>query len=106
MRHAKLPEHYHASDFLLHTSLSEGQGAVIAEAMSCGLVVCGTKVGLLYDLPEGCVSVAVKDHVSLAEKIIAVVNDQNQLDSIRKHAKDWASKHDLNWTVREIGKLY
>lgn len=106
MHYSKLPERYHASDILLHTSLSEGQSEVVAEAMSCGLVVCGTKVGLLYDLSEGCISVGAKDHVALAEKIIALVKDQMQLDSLRLRSKNWAATHDLNWTVSEYRKLY
>jgi len=106
MHYSKLPEFYHASDVLVHTSLSEGQSEVVTEAMSCGVIVCGTKVGLLYDLPDGCVSVALKDHVSLAEKIISVIKDQSALDSIRRQANEWVSVHDLNWTVQEIGRLY
>lgn len=106
MPHSKLPAHYHFSDILLHTSLSEGQGEVIAEAMSCGAVVCGTNVGLLYDLPDCCVSVPVRDHVTLAQKIVSLVSDQTQLDSIRHRAKKWTDTHDLNWTVKELAKLY
>lgn len=106
MPYSKLPEYYHASDVLLHTSLSEGQSEVVTEAMSCGLVVCGTNVGLLYDLPEGCISVAVKDHATLAEKIIKALNDQPRLDSIRRRAQIWANAHDLQWTVLQFEKLY
>ncbi|HTH54898.1 MAG TPA: glycosyltransferase family 4 protein [Cyclobacteriaceae bacterium] len=106
MSYSKLPKQYQASDILLHTSLSEGQGVVIAEAMSCGLLVCGTNVGLLYDLPDACISVEVKDHVGLATKILALINDQAQMNSLRTNAKNWAVTHDVHWTVSEFGKLY
>jgi glycosyltransferase involved in cell wall biosynthesis len=106
MPYSKLPEYYHASHLLLHTSLSEGQSEVVAEAMSCGLVVCGTNVGLLYDLPDSCISVAVKDHATLAEKIIEAIQDQPRLDSIRRRAQIWASAHDLQWTLLQFEKLY
>ena len=106
MPYSKLAEFYHQSDILLHTSLSEGQSEVVTEAMSCGLVVCGTKVGLLYDLPQGCIAVDVKDFRALADKILSLISNDTQLNSIRQHGKDWASKNTIQWTTGVIGKLY
>ncbi|MBI1768798.1 MAG: glycosyltransferase [Bacteroidetes bacterium] len=104
MPYPKLVEFYHESDILLHTSLSEGQSEVVTEAMSCGLLVCGTKVGLLYDLPVCCITVGLKDFQGLADKILPLINDGVQINSIRQRGKEWVSKHNINWTVKEISK--
>ncbi|GHN00392.1 hexosyltransferase [Cytophagales bacterium WSM2-2] len=106
MPYTDLPKYYHESDILLHTSLSEGQSEVVTEAMSCGVLVCGTKVGLMYDLPESCISVQPKDHEGLAHQILAIINKPAEGNKIRQNARAWTSVHDLTWTVAEIKKLY
>jgi glycosyltransferase involved in cell wall biosynthesis len=97
---------YHSADILLHTSLSEGQSEVVTEAMSCGLVVCGTKVGLIHDLPGCCVSVDVGDYKSLAEKTIALIDDPERMNEIRMQAHHWTVQHDINWTAAKLIGLY
>ena len=106
MPYETLRSHYHQADVLLHTSLSEGQSEVVTEAMSAGVIVCGTNVGLLFDLPDCCVSVRVKDHQALAQKVIDVLRKPDQLAALRHNAKTWASAHSISWTVGEIKKLY
>ena len=102
----KLSAIYHSSDILLHTSRSEGQSEVVTEAMSCGLPVCGTKVGLMYDLNDCCVAVDVCDHKTLAEKTIALINDPERMNELRMRANHWATSHDIMWTAKEYVKLY
>jgi glycosyltransferase involved in cell wall biosynthesis len=101
-----LPSVYHRSDILLHTSLSEGQCEVVTEAMSCGVLVCGTKVGLLYDLPSCCISVPVKDYDKLAHGILALCNDSSWQGHIRNEAQQWVLQHDIIWTAEKISALY
>ncbi|MEI9918794.1 MAG: glycosyltransferase [Bacteroidota bacterium] len=102
----KLSSIYHSANVLLHTSLSEGQCEVVTEAMSCGLPVCGTLVGLMHDLPDCCVAVDVRDYKSLAEKTLALVNDPVRMNEIRMKAHQWTSHHDILWTSNELMKLY
>lgn len=102
----KLASFYHNADILLHTSLSEGQSEVVTEAMSCGLVVCGTSVGLIHDLPECCVSVEVGDHRSLAEKTISLIGDPERMNEIRIKAHHWTVQHDITWTAKKLMDLY
>ena len=71
----QLPAYYSKADILLHTSLSEGQSEVVTEAMSSGVLVCGTKVGLMYDEPSCCVAVDVRDHVALADRVLEILKD-------------------------------
>lgn len=101
-----LPDYYHRSDILLHTSLSEGQSEVVTEAMSCGLLVCGTRVGLMADLPEACITVDVGDYRSLAEAVIRVLGDQDRINELRSKASEWTRAHPIQWTVERIGELY
>jgi glycosyltransferase involved in cell wall biosynthesis len=102
----ELHSYYHRADILLHTSLSEGQSEVVTEAMTCGVVVCGTKVGLLYDLPDSCVSVNVRDHNALAEETLKLIDDPVRLTGIRLHAYAWAKDHSILWTVDRIKECY
>lgn len=102
----ELARHYHNSDILLHTSLSEGQSEVVTEAMSCGLLVCGTKVGLLYDLPEGCVSVPVQACDLLAKELIEILSAREKLNQIQSAARQWSLVHSIQWTVSELANLY
>jgi len=102
----QLSSYYHNSNILLHTSLSEGQSEVVTEAMSCGLVVCGTKVGLIHDLPDCCVSVEVGDYKSLAQKTMELINDPERMNELRMKAHHWTIQHDINWTVSKYLSLY
>jgi glycosyltransferase involved in cell wall biosynthesis len=101
-----LPAFYHDADVLLHTSLSEGQCEVVTEAMSCGLVVCGTRVGLMHDLPDCCVTVDVGAHRKLAEETIKLLRDRERMNEIRMRAHRWTTHHDIIWTAGQLMSLY
>jgi len=102
----QLPALYHQSDILLHTSLTEGQSEVVTEAMSCGVIVCGTNVGLLHDLPECCISVPVRAHEVLAKEVEKLIQDNDRMNTIRSKARTWCSAHSLKWTVKQMIGLY
>lgn len=104
--HDELPSRYHAADVLLHTSRSEGHPIVAEEAMSCGVLVCGTRVGLLADLPECCVSVEVGDHRALAEAVLTIIPNRNRVAEIKQAAARWARVHSISWTVAELRETY
>jgi glycosyltransferase involved in cell wall biosynthesis len=101
-----LPYYYHSADILLHTSISEGQSEVVTEAMNCGVLVCGTQVGLMYDQPDCCVSVPIRDGQSLATEVLKLILDTERQQIIRSTAKRWADTHSIKWTVNEISSLY
>jgi glycosyltransferase involved in cell wall biosynthesis len=102
----ELPKYYHAADILLHTSLSEGQSEVVTEAMSCGVLVCGTKVGLMYDLPGSCRSVAPGDWRALASTVVALIYDPATAEQIRMSAQKWTMEFDIEWTVERYSEFY
>jgi glycosyltransferase involved in cell wall biosynthesis len=102
----QLPFYYHASVILLHTSLSEGQSEVVTEAMSCGLLVCGTRVGLMADLPEACLAVDPEDFQSLANQVIGALKDRQLMNQFRYKAREWTVAHSIHWTAGKIKDLY
>lgn len=102
----QLPPYYRNADFLLHTSLSEGQSEVVTEAMSSGVVVCGTRVGLMYDEPSCCLAVKVKDYVSLADAVLKLLNDPTRLVEIKERARRWANSHSISWTIEKLKSCY
>lgn len=106
MPYEELPALYHQSDILLHTSLSEGHPIVVEEAMSCGVLVCGTAVGLLYELHDCCVSVPVKDYKALARLTLSLIGNPVQMKTQREKAKTWAHEHSLTWTIKKFIDLY
>jgi glycosyltransferase involved in cell wall biosynthesis len=106
MPYDALPAFYNRADILLHTSLSEGQCEVVTEAMSCGLLVCGTRVGLIYDRPSCCVGVPVKDFKKLADEVTKILDDQQRMKIIVQNAYSWASTHSIHWTVDSVKQLY
>jgi glycosyltransferase involved in cell wall biosynthesis len=79
---------------------------VVTEAMSSGVVVCGTRVGLMYDQPSCCVAVDVKDHAALAAETLAIISDEKRFRQIQKNAIEWATTHSILWTVEKLKACY
>jgi glycosyltransferase involved in cell wall biosynthesis len=102
----QLPGYYHQADILLHTSLSEGQCEVVTEAMSAGVLVCGTKAGLMADLPDCCVSVVIRDYEQLALQVLKVIADEQRLAAIKERAHQWTAVHSIYWTTDRLADLY
>lgn len=101
-----LPAYYLKADILLHTSRSEGHPIVAEEAMSCGVLVCGTCVGLLHDLDQCCISVPIGDHESLAAETLNVISDPGRMTALRSAARKWTKEHSINWTIDQFKDLY
>jgi glycosyltransferase involved in cell wall biosynthesis len=99
----QMPEQYAWADIMLHTSLSEGQSMALTEAAACGVLLAGTKVGLLYDLGEDCgLLVDTGDFEGLASKVDGIINDQPSWDQKIQNAKQWSEAHDLIWTINQL----
>ncbi len=107
LSHAELPAHYQWAQALLHTSYYEGQGIVIAEAAAAGAAIAGTAVGLIADLGESCaVSAPAGDDKTLAEKLLFLLRRPEEWEKIRRTAREWALRHDAEWTARQFVELY
>ncbi len=107
IQHNQLPAQYEWADILLHTSLHEAQGVVVAEAAASGVLICGTKVGLLSDLsPHAAVTVATGDFSGLASEVLNLLKNSQRQTTLRKTAYDWASSHNSEWTAEEYSAIY
>ncbi len=107
VRHKELTCYLHRAHIMLHTSRYEAMGVVLAEAMATGVMVAGTRVGLLADLtPEYGVGVEVGDEVTLAQQVLELLDDQERQLRLRTWGRRWAEQYDLNWTTQQFGNLY
>ncbi len=106
IRHEELPSHYRSAHIMLHTSLHEAEGVSIVEALASGLVVCGTKVGILSDLETVTISVDPGDYKGLAYRIKQLLHDKRQFSSLRQRGLSWAIQHDQRWTIENMSMIY
>ncbi len=103
----QLLEQYRWADILLHTSLHEGGGVVIAEAAATGVVVCGTNVGLIADLGrDRAVIVEPGDHIALAREVLNLLAAPERYHQLRERAHQWSLLHDLDRAVEELSAVY
>ncbi len=99
--------YYSQSDFFLHTSLFESQAMSVVEAMASGVLVCGTRVGIMADLSgECCITVRTKDHITLADEVVRLVNSSGEQARLRANAFRWVQSHSLQWTTQQYLDLY
>jgi len=103
----ELTIHYAWADMMMHSSLHEGQSGVVMEAMASGVVACGTRVGIFYDLgDEYFETVDVGDHQALGSRVINLWNNKKRYNELQEKSFLWAQKFDLSWTVKEFSSLY
>lgn len=105
--HTEMKDLFHSHDFLLITSFYESQSAVAIEAMSCGVLVCGTHVGVLADLSGiACTTVPVNECESLAREIITLSKDLVRQSQLRANGRQWAQAHNHLWTAKRYSQLF
>ena len=99
----QMPEQYIWADLMLHTSMAEGQSMALTEAAASGVLLAGTRVGLLHDLGEDCgITVDVGDFETLASKVLKVLDDNRSWNQKIQRASQWAETHNLAWTINEL----
>ncbi|MFM8913582.1 MAG: glycosyltransferase [Flammeovirgaceae bacterium] len=100
-RHTELDKFYAEADILLHTSLYEGQCLAVAEAFASGVLVAGTKVGLIADMGEkSCLTVDIGDAKKLAEQLLLLTDETYQTKV--HEAKRWS---EANTFCKEVEKI-
>ena len=88
------------------TSLYEGEAVVVMEAFASGLLVAGTKVGLLADVLENGVTVNPGDAEGLAEKVVQLLGDPVKAKQLRRSNLDFATRHSAEWTFNQYQNLF
>jgi glycosyltransferase involved in cell wall biosynthesis len=104
--HTRMSEHYSWADVLLHTSLFEGQGIVIAEAAMSNVLIAGTNVGLISDLGHrGAIVVPPRDYKMLANQTLQAIMQRETVRQKRNFAQAWAQEHDSFWTWNKFKSM-
>ena len=102
-----LPEHLDWAHIMLHSSLYEGQGVVLAEAAACGVVVCGTNVGLIADWGnECCKPVACGDYEAMANEVLGLINNPGEYQLLQQNAFCWATENTASNMASSFEKIY
>ncbi len=101
IKNQELQIYLNNAHILLHTARFETGCAVIQEAMASGVAVCGTKVGILFDIGEQyAVIVPPGDVDQLAEKILQLVRDPQAYHRIKSNAYAWITQFDAEWSYK------
>ena len=104
--HPDLMRYYRWAHIYLQSSLHEGQGVSVLEAMASGAAICGTNVGIFADLPDSCAStVACGKPEELATAALSLLR-RKRFAKVTKHARKWTEEHDMAETTRKIIDLY
>jgi glycosyltransferase involved in cell wall biosynthesis len=92
---------------LLHTSRWESQAVVVNEALASGVVVCGTRVGIIDDLEDTVTTcVAVGDAEMLSQKVINLLNNIEMYEQFRINGIAWSEDNDLETQYQKYNRLY
>ncbi|GAB4030041.1 glycosyltransferase family 4 protein [Spirosoma gilvum] len=93
--------------FLLLTSLSEAHALVANEAMASGVVVCGTRVGILDDLSGEITTVVdVGNAEGLANKVFQLIENPQKYQELRDKGIQWSQEHGLESQCEKYSQLY
>ena len=102
----EMPNHYEKASVMLHTALSEGQCMALTEAAACGVLLAGTRVGILHDLGEACgVVVETGDYEGLAKNVLMLIDNPVECKRRIENARVWSMSHDFEWTTNELTLL-
>jgi glycosyltransferase involved in cell wall biosynthesis len=105
--HYYLPAFYAQAHILLHTSYSESQTMAVNEALACGVIVCGTRVGIIADLEDEITTVAaVGNEEELAQKALYLLNHPEKQEELRQKGIAWSKENDLVAQSRKYEDLY
>lgn len=106
----KMSKIYNSSDIFVLSSLNEGFGLVIAEAMACQVPVVATSVGGVPEVVEDGVDgylVPPQDPNEMAEKIIKLLKDDDLREKFGRNARrNVQTKFDKDKIVNQYIKTY
>ncbi len=91
------------ADVLILNTYSDGFGMVMSEAMSNGLAVIGTQNSAATDIIEQDITgriIQVANETELLESMLWMINNPNELMTMRQNAIQYASKH--SWSQFRI----
>jgi len=97
-------------DVIVHTSLYEGMGRVLAEALAMGKPLVATAVdGVPEIVKDGERGLLVQpdDPSALARTIVEMLNDPSRAQTIGQAGREWVlSRFSVETMIRQIDRLY
>ena len=102
----KISSELSSANILLLTSLYEGQAVVILEAFASGVIVVGTKVGMLADIGNDNLTASPGDAVGLTNSIEELIRHPENIGSLQSKNRSYAESFSTEWTYNEYVKLY
>lgn len=104
-----VPELMQAMDILVLTSLNEGLGRVILEAMACGVPVVASSVGGVPEIvvhEETGLLVPPADPRSTADAILKLLNDPYKAQLLSRKGRERAKLFDIKAMVKRTEEVY
>lgn len=105
----ELPDWLRAMDVFLLTSLNEGMGRVLVEAMACGLPIVATEVGGVPSVVDDGINgflVPPRAPEIMAQSVLKLLADPGLRNSLGENGKKKAGEFSLESMVDKIDKLY
>ena len=103
-------EIYHSLDLFIMSSIYEGLGRSITEALSCGVpVVCTSVEGVPEIVRDNKTGILVppKDFIALADGVIKSLNNMEAAKKMTRKGRKFVNDNfDVNKMVRDIDALY
>ncbi len=105
--HDRLSDVYRAADLFVVSSRHEAQGIAAIEAASCGLVVVGTRVGVVPDLAPTGGAVQTRDPSALVAAILGALGGENDRHALGAAARSRVLRDfDLDRCTARFRELY
>ena len=104
-----IPEIMHALDLFVLTSLNEGLGRVLLEAMACGVPVVASRVGGVAEIVlhrETGLLVPPKDPEEIAGAILEILNDGEKAELFSRKGKERARAFDVTRMLERTEEVY
>jgi len=105
----KIPSYLSACDCFILSSVEEGFGIVILEAMAAGLPVVATKVGGILDIikdGENGVLVDSKSPEQIAEAVLKIHSDKSFANGLVEKARVGLQRYDWDKIAEEVDLIY
>lgn len=106
---ADIPDIMAAMDVFVLSSVNEGFGRVIVEAMAAGTAVVSTDVGGTSDVVEDGVSgilVPPSDHNAIAGAVSVLLDNAEMRNRLIENGKLRARRYDTSCVIRQFEELY
>ena len=104
-----IPEIMHALDLFVLTSLNEGLGRVLLEAMACGVPVVASRVGGVAEIVlhrETGLLVPPKDPEEIAGAILEILNDGEKAELFSRKGRERARAFDVTRMLERTEEVY